>query len=149
MTAKEFLWKSYCERAIANDLRQKFVEAVKDWDCAIELSPKEEQPNFRASRAISRLNAGMVAEAVAEVAELTKLPNWNVGQWYDFAYVYAAASGKIADKKAEYAERAMELLRKSVKAGYKDVAHLKQDKDLDPLRERDDFKKLLAELQKK
>lgn len=116
---------------------------------AIKLSPKEEQPYFRASRAISRLNADMVAEAVAEVVELSKLPNWNATQWYDFACVYAVASGKSADKKAEYADRAMELLRKSVKAGYKDVAHLKQDKDLDPLRERDDFKKLLAELQKK
>jgi hypothetical protein len=27
------------------------------------------------------------------------------------------------------------------------VAHLKKDTDLDPLRERDDFKKLLAELE--
>jgi hypothetical protein len=29
------------------------------------------------------------------------------------------------------------------------AAHMKQDKDLDPLREREDFKKLLAELEKK
>jgi hypothetical protein len=33
-----------------------------------------------------------------------------------------------------------------VAAGYKDAAHLKQDHDLDALREREDFKKLLAEL---
>jgi hypothetical protein len=30
--------------------------------------------------------------------------------------------------------------------GYKDAAHLKQDKDLDPLRDRDDFQKLLGEV---
>ena len=91
----------------------------------------------------------MVAEAVAEVAELTKLPNWNAAQWYDFTCVYAVASGKIADKKAEHADRAMELLQKAVKTGFKDVDNLKQDKDLDTLRERDDFKKLIDELQKK
>ena len=43
----------------------------------------------------------------------------------------------------------LELLRKAVKAGYKDAAHMKQDKDLDLLRDREDFKKLLAELEKK
>jgi hypothetical protein len=33
--------------------------------------------------------------------------------------------------------------------GYKDVAHLKKDTDLDALREREDFKKLIAELEAK
>jgi hypothetical protein len=42
----------------------------------------------------------------------------------------------------------MELLQKAVQAGYKDVAHMKMDTDLDALREREDFKKLLAELEK-
>ena len=34
------------------------------------------------------------------------------------------------------------------KAGYQDAAHMAKDTDLDPLRSRDDFKKLLAELAK-
>ena len=38
---------------------------------------------------------------------------------------------------------------KAVKAGYRDAAHMKKDTDLDPLREREDFKKLLAELEGK
>jgi hypothetical protein len=33
-----------------------------------------------------------------------------------------------------------------VSKGYKDVPHLKKDTDLDPLRQREDFQKLLAEL---
>jgi hypothetical protein len=33
-----------------------------------------------------------------------------------------------------------------VKSGFKDVAHIARDTDLDPLRERADFKKPLAEL---
>ncbi len=47
------------------------------------------------------------------------------------------------------ADRAMQWLHKAVQAGYKDSAHMKKDTDLDPLREREDFKKLIAELEKK
>ena len=83
---------------------------------------------------------------MAKVAELTKSSNWNAGQCYDFASVYAVASGKVADKKDEYAKRAVELLQQAVKAGYKDAAHMKEDTDLDSLRGREDFKKLIADL---
>jgi tetratricopeptide (TPR) repeat protein/tRNA A-37 threonylcarbamoyl transferase component Bud32 len=48
-----------------------------------------------------------------------------------------------------YDDAAMKLLRDAVSKGYKDVAHLKQDTDLDPLRQRDDFQKLVAELEGK
>ena len=41
----------------------------------------------------------------------------------------------------------MEMLHKAVKAGYTDAAHLAKYTDLDPLRNRADFKKLLAELE--
>jgi hypothetical protein len=39
----------------------------------------------------------------------------------------------------------VEALRQAVAKGYKDADHLKEDKDLDPLRGRDDFQKPLAE----
>jgi eukaryotic-like serine/threonine-protein kinase len=146
---KRFLLNSHYHRAKAYDQLQKPADAVKDWDKTIELSPPERQAEFRADRAKSRSKAGLIAEAVAEVAELTKSPNWKAGQWYGFAGIYAVASGKIADKKAEYTDRAMELLQKAVKEGYKDAAHIKQDTDLDPLRDRAEFKQLLAELEAK
>jgi hypothetical protein len=38
-------------------------------------------------------------------------------------------------------------LRDAVAKGYKDAAHMKKDTDLDPLRSREDFKKLVAELE--
>ena len=41
----------------------------------------------------------------------------------------------------------MAMLRAAVATGYKDAEHMKKDKDLDPLRQREDFKKQLAELQ--
>ena len=86
---------------------------------------------------------------MAEVAELTKNPSWNADQWYNFACVYSLASTKIADKKNEYADRAMELLQKAVKAGWNDAKHTAKDTDLVPLRDREDFKKLLADLERK
>lgn len=44
------------------------------------------------------------------------------------------------------ADRAMVWLRKSVAAGYKDAAKIQTDKDLNPLRDRDDFQKLVASM---
>jgi hypothetical protein len=85
----------------------------------------------------------------APVADTPSSPKWNAGQWYDFACVYAVTSGKIADKKQEYADRAMELLHMAVKAGPTDAAHMAKDTDLDQLRGREDFKKLMAELETK
>jgi hypothetical protein len=49
----------------------------------------------------------------------------------------------------EYADRAMAALRQAVAKGYKDVEHTKKDSDFDPLRQRDDFKMLLATLEEK
>lgn len=103
----------------------------------------------RANEAISLLQAGKVPEAVAEVAELTTYPSWNASQWYNFACVYSLASTKIADRKNEYADRAMELLHKAVKEGWSDAEHMAKDADLDPLRNREDFKKLLPDLERK
>ena len=144
--AKQFLRNSHQGRAMASARLRKFTEAIKDWDGAIELSTEQEQPELRARRATSRIQAGQIAEAVAEFAELTKSPKWNSGQWYDFACAYSIASGKSADKKQEYADRAMELLQKAVKAGFKNAAHMAKDTDLDPIQGREDFKKLVKEL---
>ena len=45
-----------------------------------------------------------------------------------------------------YGDAAMKSLRDAVSKGYKRVAHMKKDTDLDSLRQRDDFQKLVAEL---
>jgi tetratricopeptide (TPR) repeat protein len=56
---------------------------------------------------------------------------------------------KRAEFAKSYADKAMELLQQAVARGYKDAAHMKKDPDLEPLRAREDFKKLLASLEKK
>jgi tetratricopeptide (TPR) repeat protein len=135
-------------RAQAYHRLRKYRNALPDWDRAVELSPLPEKLTLRASRANSQVQAGQVAEAVAQVTELTTVSDWTASQWYEFACVYAVASGKVADKKPEYADRAMELLQKAVKAGYKDADHMAKDSDLDPLRTRPDFQSLLESLPK-
>jgi hypothetical protein len=56
-------------------------------------------------------------------------------------------SGPQAREAGAEADRAMAWLTQAVAAGYKNVAHMKQDNDLDALRDRADFAKLMAVLQ--
>ena len=55
----------------------------------------------------------------------------------------SAAEGKA------HADQAMALLRKAVDAGYRYIPLYRTEGALDPLREREDFKKLLTELEQK
>ena len=136
----ERTYLSWCIQAIDTEPdRKRQQEAIA---AALE-------PNRRADRAMSLFYARKVPEAVAEVAELTKSPGWNAGKWYDFACLYSLASTKIPDKKKEYADRAMELLQQAVKAGWNDAKHIAKYPDLNPLRDREDFKRLLADLEQK
>ena len=48
---------------------------------------------------------------------------------------------------AAEADRAMAWLKQAVAAGYNDAEHMKTDADLDALRDREDFQKLLADLE--
>ena len=55
-------------------------------------------------------------------------------------------SPTAAEQADAEADRAMAWLTKAVAAGYKDVAHMKKDTDLVSVRDRADFRKLVAEL---
>ena len=43
----------------------------------------------------------------------------------------------------------MEMLREAIQNGYQKLPHMKQDRDLDPLRHRADFQALFRELEKR
>jgi eukaryotic-like serine/threonine-protein kinase len=93
--------------------------------------------------------------ATAEMWE--KLSRKDAGSLYDAAClraVTAAVQAKTPGADAarlakDDADRAMAWLTKAVAAGYKNAAHMKKNADLDSLREREDFKKLIAELEAK
>ena len=92
--------------------------------------------------------------ATAELWE--KVNRTDADSLYDAACYRAIAAGVQAKTPGADAARlakadtdwAMRWLHQAVRAGYKNAAHMKKDTDLDRLRDRADFKKLLAELEK-
>ncbi len=95
------------------------------------------------NRHLARSRDAAGCRATAEMYEKLKLTA------AESLYNAACFRGIVAglDSRGDDADRAMEWLRKAVAAGYKDVEHLKKDTALDALRDREDFKKLIAELE--
>jgi serine/threonine-protein kinase len=100
---------------------------------------------------------GRAAEAAdafrKAIASLEKLPR-SPGNTYDQACYRSLLCGlggrpgsgvSAAEGQAE-AGRAMDLLRRAVAAGYRDLTNMRIDPDLDPLRSRPDFQVLLMDL---
>jgi tetratricopeptide (TPR) repeat protein len=92
----------------------------------------------------------------ATAALWEKMPLKSPGSLYHAACHRAvtAAILRATDNSAEGAkqagaeeDRAMAWLKKAVAAGFKDAAGLKQDKDLEALRDRADFRKLVSDLE--
>jgi hypothetical protein len=91
--------------------------------------------------------------ATAEMGEKLKQSDavslYNAACWRAVTAAVIRSAGKSTDmKKADAeADRAMAWLEQAVSAGFRDVRHMKKDSDLDSLRNRDDFKKLVAWLE--
>jgi tetratricopeptide (TPR) repeat protein len=144
------------------ELCRKAEQAVRDLDFALE-QPAAEVPGLLDLRvqalAAKKDEPGLAATAAA----YSRLAATDAGQCYNAAcawsllYGLASSPGADAAKHAEeYAGIALALLKQTPTGKDQVVAtpaalaaHMKQDNDLDPLRQRDDFKKLLAELEAK
>lgn len=77
--------------------------------------------------------------------------NWREVEHYTYACVYSVASWELPEHQEEYAARGMQLLRQAADMGFNSregVEHMRQDADLDPLRERSDFQELMTSLEK-
>jgi serine/threonine-protein kinase len=110
--------------------------------------------------ALTQTCAGQHDQAAA-VEAATKLRDlgWNPpGDAYNAACALAQCIAIVEiDEKANkeerakqiqfYGDRAMAMLRDAVAKGYKDAAHMKKNTELDSLRSREDFKKLVADLE--
>jgi hypothetical protein len=145
--------------------RQLLEEAVPHHQAALKANPRN--PTYRW---YYRFNLGVLAPTLAglrdqaaavETAEKLRNLGWDPAvEAHDAACALAQCvpvveqdeqlAAEQRQKQAQfYADQAMQMLRHAIAKGYKDVEQLKKDKDLDPLRSRDDFQKLLAELEKK
>jgi serine/threonine protein kinase/tetratricopeptide (TPR) repeat protein len=109
------------------DLRLRHFE--KDRDAMGCRQTAETWESLRGSDADSLYNAARMRAVTAAVLR---------------AADKAPAGARQADAEAD---RALDWLKQAVAAGYKNAAHLKQDKDLDALRDRADFTKLVTALE--
>jgi hypothetical protein len=55
-------------------------------------------------------------------------------------------SGITIAKGRDEAEQAMQSLRRAIAAGYRDIANIRNDSDLTPIRSRPDFRLLMMDL---
>jgi serine/threonine protein kinase/tetratricopeptide (TPR) repeat protein len=143
--AQEFLFNSHAERARALALLGRHDEAVKDRAKALGLAPANKKAFVQGQLMITRVEAGQFEAALRDADQLAH--SESTEPLYNCACVYALVHAKTKEDK--HAVRAIELLRQAIAKGFRDVAHLKEDADLNSLRDRDDFKKLLVELEGK
>jgi tetratricopeptide (TPR) repeat protein len=143
--------------------RERLEEALPYHRAALKANPRH--PIYRQfyrsylwTLAASCAGAGD-RSAAASAAQKRRDLGWNPpADSYDAACALAQCVPIVAKddrlnpakRKAEmdlYGDEAMKLLRDAVAKGYKNVGQLKNDNTLAPLRPREDFQKLLAELE--
>jgi tetratricopeptide (TPR) repeat protein len=136
-------------------------EARHDWDRMIELGEGQSSPNVRAYRAMALAHRGEHARAAAEMDAIFAAGQQIVNAFYNYACAYSLASAAaLSDARLsaperqrlaeQYASHSLDLLQKARTNGFFKtpgyVDYLSKDTDFDPLRSRDDFKKLIRQL---
>jgi tetratricopeptide (TPR) repeat protein len=157
---KLFLRNSHWGRALSLEQLQRHGDAVADWDQAIRLDDGGSRAAFAGNLARCLARAGLHERAGAAAEQMANAKG-AASRLYDAACVLALAARAAARDKQldaarqtklgeQYAARAVALLRLARAAGYFQSAtglnRLKMDADLESLRSRGDYKKLLEEL---
>jgi len=143
--ARQFLLNAHSGRALALEDLKRYEEAIVDWTKALDLSGKGDRPSLRISRARAWAKAGMLERATTEADDAAKGATPHIV--YGAACVFALAHGQSGDDRS--AARAVELLRQAVALGLKGAAYIKQNPDFKSLRDHDDFKRFVADFEKK
>jgi serine/threonine protein kinase len=141
---------------------ERDVDAMRMVDALFQLAtPKDLEPYVFESAASVGLGHLKKAKDVAGyrrfIAMWEELKPTDARRLYNLACYHAVTAALIrADKQSAAAaareadaeaDRAMTWLKQAVAAGYKDAEHMRKDEDLDILRGRQDFQKLLAGLE--
>jgi tetratricopeptide (TPR) repeat protein len=161
--AREFLRNTHWGRAEAFTLLQQHKAALAQWDQALELAGDESRAELSLCRAGTLVRMGDHRRGVAVVGAVSGSETLTGALLYNSACVYSLAAAaaskdetlaaaereKLAD---EYARQAVAHLGQAHKQRlFRSQAmreQLRQDPDLAAVRSRDDFKRLLAEIEK-
>jgi hypothetical protein len=114
----------------------------------------------RILRASALAGRGDHVQAAKEALAVARKENLNSMNLYNLACTLLRASTAAdrdtnlspADRtrlKAQYADQAMDFLRQAAAKGWRNLDVIKKDTDIDALRAREDFQKLLADLEAK
>jgi len=143
--------------------KRLLLEAGPNLLAALKANPRN--PTYRQFygkhlSALIAVHAGLLEQPDAvRTAETCRDLGWNAPMdAYDAACYLSlcipivAKHDKLDDNQRKeaaqfYGDAAMKILREAVSKGWKNVRHMKKDTDLDPLRQREDYKKLIAELE--
>jgi tetratricopeptide (TPR) repeat protein len=150
--ARQYICNTHSSRARTLGVLTRHAEAAREWARAFEFNDEPHRAaEFRWERALSLAHAGEHAQAAAAASQLAQVKGAAAGTLYHCARVYSVASAVAKDDpglQEQYRTRAVELLRRAVDAGFKDVQRLEKEKDLDAIRGREDVKQLLRQLVK-
>jgi serine/threonine protein kinase/tetratricopeptide (TPR) repeat protein len=146
----------------------RFDAALAELAKAIEMFQQALDKGYLRARILlldTRINRGRVvaiqgdhARAIEEVEASLRQGDLRAVQLYNAACAYSRASaatdrdGKLSPTernglKTRYADQAMRNLRQAIAKGYRNPNVMVSDPDLDPLRARKDFQKLLTDLE--
>jgi tetratricopeptide (TPR) repeat protein len=152
------------DRAMTFKKLGRTEDAARDWARIVEISEGQSHIVMRQWRPPALARIGDHVRATAEVEALLGDAQANGNLLYQFAYTHALAVAAVShddrlspaerDSLAErYGARAVDLLSKARSAGHfadpGRVGHLKTDQDMNAIRHRADFQRLLAEVDAK
>jgi serine/threonine-protein kinase len=161
--ARAYLRNTHQNRAEALLRVDRPADALKEWDRALDLDTLDTDRDYsRIGRALALARLGKCDEAVTIADDhVARLGDPVGGRGYQAARIFSLASaavGRDAAREAaerqklaeQYAACAVALLQRAASQEYfsepADVADLKRNTDFDPLRSREDFRRLLREL---
>src|SRR5262249_49780523 len=141
---------SYWNRAVALNWLDRGSEALAAMQLSLRYTPEAEKLNSQMLCAHYMAKVGDHKGATRKVQELIGKPSdGGLRRWFywEAALAYAlSVKAAQGDEKlqAAYAEEAIALLKRAVAAGFDDVPIIKTDPDLNPIRDRADFKTFVA-----
>lgn len=143
----------------------RLEEALPHCQACVRAYPKnpyylDPYRDLQIASAEARLGLGEHANAAVAVQQLLRIEFEPAKNAYHAAgflcrcQALAEKDTKLPEAKRKalmqtYSDNALTAIRKAVASGYTDAAKMKSDKDLEPLRSRADFQKLLSEVEAK